>query len=160
MSIETYVIYAIAMILLIISFIANKKKTKKGLIKSAKSFLKLLNIIIPLVLIIGILLAIISPELISSYLGEDSGIGGYLFAFIVGSITFLPAFVSYPLGAQLLEAGAGTAQVAGFLVTVMSVGIVYISAEIKYFSKKATIYRNLISLIGAVIVVLIVMVMY
>ena len=105
-------------------------------------------------------MVIINPDVITSALGEGSGILGYLFAFVVGSITFLPAFISYPLGAELIEAGAGVPQVAGFLVTVMSVGVVYISAEIKYFSKKATLYRNLISLIGAVLVVLIVWVVF
>lgn len=160
MSIETYVIYGITLILLTVSFILDKQKTIIGLKKGFKSFIKLMSILLPLILVIGILLVIISPDLISKALGEKSGMFGYLFAFVVGSITFLPAFISYPLGADLISAGAGVPQVAGFLVTVMSVGVVYISAEIKYFSVKATIYRNIVSLIGAIIVVLIVMVIY
>jgi uncharacterized membrane protein YraQ (UPF0718 family) len=160
MSIETYVIYGIAIILLVVSFIFDKGKTKKGILKGIKSFIKLFPILIPLLLIIGILLAVISPDLISSYLGESSGIIGYAFALIVGSITFLPSFVAFPLGAELIEAGAGLPQVAGFLVALMSVGIIYYAAETKYFSKKAAIYRNVISLIGAIIVILVAMVMY
>ena len=113
-----------------------------------------------LLLIIGILLVVVSPDFISNVLGADSGIMGYLFALIVGSITFLPSFVAFPLGADLIEAGAGIPQVAGFLVTLMSVGVVYYAAEKKYFSSKAAIYRNLISFIGAIIVMLIVMVIY
>ena len=160
MSIDTYIIYSLTLVILIVSFILDKKKTLKGLKKGAKSLLKLLRILVPLILIIGIMLVVINPDVISSALGENSGFLGYLFAFIVGSITFLPAFVSFPLGADLIEAGAGVPQVAGFLVTVMSVGVVYISAEVKYFSKKATIYRNLMSLIGAVLVVLIALVVF
>jgi uncharacterized membrane protein YraQ (UPF0718 family) len=160
MSIETYVIYGFAAILLIVSFIFDRGKTKKGVMKGFKSFLKLLPILVPLLLIIGILLVVISPDLISSFLGDSSGIVGYVFALIVGSITFLPAFVAFPLGAELLEAGAGVPQVAGFLVALMSVGVIYYAAESKYFSKKAAIYRNVISLIGAIIVILIVMVIY
>ena len=160
LSIETYVIYGIAIILFVLSFIFDKGKTKKGLLKGFKSFIKLFPILVPLFLIIGILLAVVTPEFISESLGSDSGIFGYLFALIVGSITFLPSFVAFPLGAELLEAGAGVPQVAGFLVTLMSVGIVYYSAESKYFSKKAAIYRNLVSFIGAIIVILIVMVMF
>lgn len=156
MSIDTYIIYGLAIVLLVISFALDKKKTMKGIKKGAMSMLKLMRVLIPLIFIIGIMMVLISPDVISSALGAESGVLGYLFAFIVGSITFLPAFVSYPLGAELIEAGAGVPQVAGFLVTVMSVGVVYISAEIKYFSKKATIYRNLISIIGAILVVLIV----
>lgn len=160
MSIETYVIYGIALILFVISFIFDKGKTKKGLKKGLKSFIKLFPILIPLFILIGILLAVVTPEIISEYLGAESGVVGYVFALVVGSITFLPSFVAFPLGAELLEAGAGVPQVAGFLVTLMSVGIVYYSAESKYFSKKAAIFRNLVSFIGALIVILIVWVVY
>lgn len=156
MSIDTYIVYGLAIVVLIVSFVLDKRKTLKGIKKGAMSLLKLMRVLIPLIFIIGMLMVLINPDVISSALGEESGILGYVFAFVVGSITFLPAFVSYPLGAELIETGAGVPQVAGFLVTVMSVGVVYISAEIKYFSKKATIYRNLISIIGAILVVLIV----
>lgn len=160
MSIDTYIIYGLALVVLIVSFVLDKKKTMKGIKKGLMSLLKMLRVLVPLIFIIGILMVLINQDVISSALGKDSGVLGYLFAFVIGSITFLPAFVSYPLGAELIEAGAGIPQVAGFLVTVMSVGVVYISAEIKYFSKKATIYRNLISMIGAVLVVLIVWVVF
>lgn len=160
MSIETYIIYGLALTLFILSFIFDKRKTKKGLIKGLKGFIKLFPILIPLFLLIGILLAVVTPDIISEYLGADSGFIGYTFGLIVGSITFLPSFVAFPLGAELIEAGAGIPQVAGFLVTLMSVGIVYFSAESKYFSKKAAIYRNLISFIGALIVILVVWVVY
>lgn len=160
MSIETYVIYGLALFLFVLSFTFDRGKTKKGLLKGFKSFIKLFPILIPLFIIIGVLLAVVTPEVISNYLGEDSGVLGYAFALIVGGITFLPSFVAFPLGATLIESGAGVPQVAGFLVALMSVGIVYYSAESKYFNKKAAIYRNLISYIGAVIVILIVLVIY
>ena len=51
-------------------------------------------------------------------------------------------------------------QVAGFLVTLMSVGFVYLAMESKLFSKKAAILRNVVSIIGAIGVILVVMVMY
>jgi len=160
MSIETYVIYGIAIILVVISAFKDIEKTKKGILKGIKSFLKLLPVLVPLFLFIGILLAVVTPEFISSLLGEDSGFLGYFFGLTIGSITFMPPFVAYPLGVELLSNGAAYPQVAGLLVTLMSVGIVYYAAESKFFSKKAAIYRNLVSLIGAVIVILIVLVVY
>jgi len=160
MSVETYVIYGLALTLFIVSFFKDKQKTKKGLIKGFKGFLKLFPILIPLFIIIGILLAVVTPSFISSYLGDESGIIGYLFALVVGGITFLPSFVAFPLGAELLQAGAGVAQVAGFLVALMSVGLVYYPAESKYFSKKSAVYRNVVSFAAAIIVILIVMVIY
>ncbi|MCF7924512.1 MAG: hypothetical protein K9L64_05325 [Candidatus Izimaplasma sp.] len=153
MSLEVYIIYGLAIVLLTISFIKDKHKTKKGLMKAIKSFSKLMPILIPLFLFVGILLTLITPAFISTILGEESGFLGYVIGMSVGSITFMSPFVAYPLGLELLENGAAYPQVAGFLVTLMSVGLVYFSMETKFFNKKAAIYRNLISLIGAIIVV-------
>jgi hypothetical protein len=72
----------------------------------------------------------------------------------------MPPFVAFPLGKELLESGGAYPQVAGFLVTLMSVGIVYFAAETKFFSKKSAIIRNSASLIGAIIVVGVVAVIY
>ncbi len=160
MSIETITLYIITMILLVLSLFKSKEKTIKGLKKGAKTFIKLMPVLLPLFLFIGILLAVVTPDFISSILGEDSGFVGYLLGMTIGSITFMPPFVAYPLGVQLLENGAAYPQVAMFLVTLMSVGIVYYPMESKFFNRKAAIYRNLVSLIGAVIVVLIVMVVF
>lgn len=160
MSIEAIIIYSLAILLTIVSFVVDKGKTIKGIKKGAKSFRKLLPTLIPLFLFVGILLAVITPAFISSLLGEESGLLGILLGLSVGSITFMPPFVAYPLGVELLDSGGAYPQVAGFLVTVMSVGLVYFAAEAKYFSKKAAIYRNAISFLGAILVILIVMVVY
>lgn len=160
MSIEVYIIYGLAIVLLLVSLIKDKHKTKMGVKKAFKSFIKLMPILIPLFLFVGILLTLITPSYISRLLGEESGFLGYVIGMSVGSITFMSPFVAYPLGMELLANGAAYPQVAGFLVTLMSVGLVYFSMEAKFFNKKAAIYRNLVSFIGAIIVVLVVLVIY
>lgn len=160
MSLETIILYGLTAILLVISFLKDKSKTVKGIKKGTKSFLKLMPVLIPTFMFIGILLAVVTPEFISRLLGEESGLLGIISGLTVGSITFMPPFVAYPLGVELLENGGAYPQVAGFLVALMSVGIVYFVIESKTFNTKATLLRNLISLLGAVIVVLIVMVVY
>jgi uncharacterized membrane protein YraQ (UPF0718 family) len=160
MSVETYIIYGLTIILVIISYIKNKKKTINGIKKGIKTFLKVLPILLPLFLIVGILLAVITPEFVYNILGENSGILGYVLGMTIGSITFMSPFVAYPLGAELLANGAAHPQIAGFLVTLMSVGIIYYPMESKFFNKKAAIYRNIVALLGAIIVVLVVLVIH
>lgn len=160
MGLEGIVIYIITGVLLLVSFLKDKKKTIMGLKKGYKAFMKLIPVLLPMFLFIGILITIITPEFISSLLGENSGLLGIIIGLITGSITFMPPFVAYPLGNELLESGAAMPQVAGFLVTLMSVGFVYIAMESKLFSKKSAILRNAISIVGAIIVILVVMVMY
>lgn len=159
MSVEAIVIYGLAVSLTITSAVFNIDKTKQGIKKGFKAFIKLMPVLIPLFMFVGILMTLVNPELISRMLGEESGLLGVIMGLIVGSVTFMPPFVAFPLGRELLDSGAAYPQVAGFLVTLMSVGVVYFAAESIFFSKKAAFVRNLISFAGAIVVVLIVMVM-
>lgn len=159
MSVEAIVIYGLAVSLTIASAVFNIDKTKQGIKKGFKAFIRLMPVLIPLFMFVGILMTLVNPNLISRMLGEESGLLGVIMGLIVGSVTFMPPFVAFPLGRELLDSGAAYPQVAGFLVTLMSVGVVYFAAESIFFSKKAALVRNLISFAGAIVVVLIVMVM-
>ncbi|MFW6299257.1 MAG: permease [Bacillota bacterium] len=156
MSIEGIIIYGVAISLTLLSLIMDREKTKMGIKKGVRSFFKLLPVLIPLFLFVGILMTLVNPELISSMLGDESGVLGVSVGLVVGSVTFMPPFVAFPLGRELLDSGAAYPQVAGFLVTLMSVGVVYFAAESIFFSKKAALVRNLVSFVGAIIVVLVV----
>jgi hypothetical protein len=62
--------------------------------------MKLMPVIIPLFIFVGILLTLINPSFISSIMGENSGFLGYVFVMSIGSMTFMTLFVAYPLGLQ------------------------------------------------------------
>lgn len=156
MDISTIILYVISIVLLIISFTKDKKKTKMGIKKGWMAFKKILPILLPLFLIVGIILTIISPDIIKFALGENSGVMGVFIGLILGSISFMPPFVTYPLGVELLEKGAGYPQVAAFVTTLMAVGIVYYTAEKKFFGTKSTILRNGLGFVASLIVALII----
>ncbi|WP_198137181.1 hypothetical protein [Methanosarcina barkeri] len=59
----------------------------------------------------------------------------------------IPGFVAFPLGATLLNDGAGYAQIAAFVSSLMAVGFVTLPLEIKYFSKRMAIMRNTSALV-------------
>lgn len=138
----SYIMYILVMVLLIISYLKDKKKTRMALKKAWKSFENILPQFLSVLIIIGIMLAILSPEMISKVIGQESGWLGMLIGGIIGSITLIPGFVAFPLAAALLKSGAGFMQIAVFISTLMMVGIVTIPIEIKYFGKKATFIRN------------------
>jgi len=155
-NISNLIIYSLVLILLIISTIKNPKKTKMALIKALKSFIKIMFVLIPLFLFVGILLTFVTPDMIRVFIGEKSGILGVFTATIVGSIAFMPPFVSYPLGAELLEKGAGYPQIAALVTSLMSVGFVYLGAETKFFGVKATLLRNSLAIVGTLVVAFVV----
>ena len=106
----TEIFYAAAIILLIVSFIKDKAKTKKALIKAWKVFERILPEFLVVVLLVGVLMAALDTETISKIIGADSGWIGVVLAAVVGSITLIPGFIAFPTAALLLQGGAGYMQ--------------------------------------------------
>lgn len=156
MDISTTILYLIAGVTLIISLFKDRDRTIIGIKKGFNAFKKIVPLLIPLFLIVGIVLTYITPEIINSVLGDDSGWLGVLTGSVMGSIAFMPPFVTFPLGADLLESGAGYAQVAAFVTTLMGVGIVYLQAETQFFGGKATLSRNILAFFTAILVAIVV----
>jgi uncharacterized membrane protein YraQ (UPF0718 family) len=146
----TIALYVIAATALGLSLYKSKEKTILALKKALKSFENILPQILSILLIIGIMLTILTPQQISALLGSESGWLGVAVALIIGSITLIPGFIAFPLAAALLESGAGYMQIAAFISALMMVGIITIPVEIKYFGKSATIIRNVLAFIFSI----------
>lgn len=149
---STIALYVIAATALTISFMKDKKNTKIALKKAWKSFENILPQFLSILILIGIVLAIMTPEQISQIIGKESGWMGVILASIVGAITLVPGFIAFPLAAALIKSGAGYMQIAAFISTLMMVGIVTIPLEMKFFGKKAALIRNAEAFIFSLVV--------
>ena len=149
---DTYILYGITILLLAVSFFKDKKKTKMSLKKAWKAFENILPEFLVVILLVGVLLAVLNPEVISKIIGSDSGWFGVALAAVVGSITLIPGFVAFPMAAMLLKGGAGYMQIGAFISTLMMVGVVTMPVEMKYFGKKLTILRNVLAFIFSFVV--------
>lgn len=138
----TKIIYIVTAILLLVSLVKDKDKSKESLKKAWKSFENMLPQLLSVLFIIGLTLSSVSPEVISKVLGSESGMIGIIIAGLVGSLTLIPSFVAFPLAAALLASGAGIVQVSVFVSTLMMVGIVTIPMETKVFGLRASLIRN------------------
>ena len=150
------ILYSLAIILLAASYLKDKSKTKKALKKAWKSFENILPELLVIMLLIGVLLAVVDHDLISSLLGESSGWFGVILASIIGAITLIPGFVAFPTASLLLKGGAGYMQIAAFVSTLMMVGIVTLPVEVKYFGKKISYTRNVLAFMFSFIVAIVV----
>jgi uncharacterized membrane protein YraQ (UPF0718 family) len=150
----TVILYVVAGAGLLASFLADRQKTKKALLKAWKAFENILPQFLSVLIIIGLALAVLTPEAISRLLGTDSGITGILMSLAIGAITLIPGFVAFPLAAALLKNGAGYAQIAAFVSSLMMVGIVTLPMEFKVFGKKAAVLRNVLALAFSFLVAL------
>jgi uncharacterized membrane protein YraQ (UPF0718 family) len=147
----TKTLYFLAIIGLGVSFAKDRNKTKMALKKAWKSFENILPQFLAILMLIGLVLAILSPEIISFLLGNDSGLFGVLAASIIGSITLIPGFVAFPMASALLKSGAGVMQIAAFVSTLMMVGVVTLPVEFKTFGRRASIMRNLSAFVFSLI---------
>jgi uncharacterized membrane protein YraQ (UPF0718 family) len=148
----TAILYGSAIILLLISYMKDKEKTKQALKKAWKSFENVMPQFLGIIFIIGVTLAVLKPEAISKIIGVESGLFGVFISAVVGSITLMPTFVAFQTGYMLLENGAGYAQIGALISTLTLVGVATFALEAKYIGKKAAFYRNFIAFLFSFIV--------
>ena len=153
---QNILLYGLTIILLVVSFVKSKSKTKQALLKGWKSFYNILAPMLAIIAVVGIIIAFLNPERISAIIGKESGWWGVLLAAIVGSITLIPGFIAFPTAVILLENGAGYMQLAAFISTLMMVGLMTIPIEKEFFGTKLTVIRNsyafIFSLLAAFII--------
>ncbi|MEN3185812.1 MAG: permease [Atribacterota bacterium] len=139
------IFYGLALTWLLVSLVKDKKKAVQALWRAYRSFLFILPPFAVMILLISCLVVFLPKETIVTYIGEKSGFVGYFIASMVGSVTLIPGFVAFPLAKVLLENGAGIAQMAVFISTLMMVGVVTAPLESQYFRFHATLWRNLLA---------------
>ena len=149
---STIILYGITVLLLIISFFADKSKTKKALKKAFKSFENILPQFLGVMVLVGILLSVFDANFISKIIGNKSGWYGTIISAVVGAITLIPGFVAFPTAAMLLEGGAGYMQIGAFISSLMMVGVVTMPLEISYFGKKLAFTRNILAFMFSFVV--------
>jgi len=151
-----FLINIFALILILISFYYNKKRSNASLKKALMKGLGLTPQLISLVFIIGIVFSFLPPELIREYLGGEFNFVQVAAAALFGSLMMIPSLIALPLAGSLIDAGASYTPVAAFVTTLTMVGFATVPVEIKELGKKITIYRNVLAVIFAVIVSLLI----
>ena len=139
-------------ILTIISFVFDKQKTKKAVKKGVMMFMKILPTLLSVIIVVSVVLYLVSDELLIEYLGKEAGLGAYVSAAVIGSISIIPGFIAYPLASILLKTGVSFSVLSVFITTLKMVGILTIPIEAKFFGFKTAIIRNSLSFVGAILV--------
>jgi uncharacterized membrane protein YraQ (UPF0718 family) len=140
---------------LIFALAKDRAKTKQSLLVAVKSFFRILPTVLVIIVIIGLFLAFVSPTEVIKFAGEQAGFAGILIIAVAGAILYIPALISFPLAASLLQSGAGVAAVAAFITTLTMVGVVTLPMEIKELGKRMAFLRNGLSFIIAILIALI-----
>ncbi|MCM8762523.1 MAG: permease [Candidatus Omnitrophica bacterium] len=150
------ILFILTFVALIISLIADRKRTVTGIKKGLKMFFGVLPMILNVLILVSVFLYFVPKETLSNLLGKNSGVLGIGIAAVLGSVALIPMFITYPLAAILLKSGVSYQVIAVFITTMLMVGVLTLPVEIKYFGLKVGIVRNALSFIGALIVGLVI----
>lgn len=145
----TYSLYGLAAVVLGVSFVKDRKKTALSLKRAWKMFINILPQFVAILLLVGLVLAVVTPETIQRVIGAESGFLGMLITSLLGAITLVPVIIAFPIAAELLNNGAGITQIAVFISTLTMVGFVTLPMEIKYLGKKVAVLRNVLAYLFA-----------
>lgn len=145
------VLYGIAAIALLVSWLVDREKTRRALKIGAKSLHGLIPRILGMVALVGLVLALVPPDMLRR-LFSFQGLGGYLLIAGIGSLITMPAPIAFPLAGSMLKLGAAPATMATFVTTLTMVGLITAPMEVAHFGKRFTVVRQTLSFITAVVI--------
>lgn len=149
-------LYILAAIALAISAVMDKSKTKKSLKTAWNVFVKILPLLFVTVSVVSIVLFFLPDYVIAKYLGTAEMSWGILLASLLGSVSLLPGFITFPLSGLLLKQGVSYTVLATFTTTLMMVGIITFPIEKKILGTSIALARNISGFLIAIIVSLVI----
>lgn len=150
----TIVIYVFLAVLLALSIIKDRQKTRQAIMVAVKAIRKMAPGLLAIIGVVGLILGILPPVTIAQLVGAEAGFTATATAALIGAITLIPALISFTLAASLLRSGATVTTIAAFITTLVMVGFVTAPLEIKALGKKFTLLRNGFSLLAALLIAL------
>lgn len=141
MLIPTIVMACLAVILLVIGYSRGESQHITGLKSALKMTIDVLPLLIFAFILAGMIQTLLPHELLSRWIGEESGIRGILIGTIAGGITPGGPFVSLPLAAGFLRSGASLGTMVAFLTAWSLWAFSRLPMEIGIMGWKFTVVR-------------------
>ena len=155
MSLTAVIINALALIALVWAVARDRRRAGQALVAALKSLVSLAPVVLSIIVLIGLLLGFVSPDTIRRLIGAETGISGIFIATGLGAVMHIPALISFPLAASLLESGAGVGAAAAFIMSLTMIGTVTFPIEVRELGVKMTVLRNGFGILAAVVIALI-----
>ena len=144
----------ITTIALLVSLIADRRKTGRALIVAWNRLKHIASSFILMLILISIILTIFPENMISNLLGKHNLFLGVIFASMIGSLVLMPGFVAFPLCGILLRQGVPYTTLSALTTTMMMVGILTFPIERSYFGTRTAVIRNILCFLMAMVIAL------
>ncbi len=141
MFIPTVIMGVIAIVLLVIVYQRGGGEHILGLKLAGNLLLQITPILIFAFIIAGMIQVLIPTEMISRWVGAESGFRGILIGTAIGGLMPGGPFVSLPIAAGLLRAGAGVGTMVALITAWSLLAVARLPIEIGLIGWKFTLIR-------------------
>jgi len=115
MLVPTVIMGALAIILLAIGYSRGQSQHLNGLKSALAMTIEILPLLVFAFIVAGMIQVLLPRELLSRWVGAESGMRGILIGTVAGGLTPGGPYVSLPIVAGLLRSGAGVGTLVAFL---------------------------------------------
>ena len=151
MDFTTVLLIIVAILFILLAYQRHDGSLMIGLRSGGQTFLKLIPLFIAVFIIVGLSEVLVPKELVSRWLGEQSGWRGILLASGLGMVMPPSIFVSFPLAATLYKAGAGIGAGVAFVTSWSLLTLFRMPLEVSIVGLRPTLIRMGVGLIFPII---------
>ena len=141
MFIPTIIMGALAFILLLAGYIKGQNQHIEGLKATYTMTIQILPLLIFAFIVAGMVQILIPQQLVSHWVGEESGLRGIFIGTLAGAVTPGGPYVSLPIAAGLIKSGAGIGTMVAFLTAWSLIAVSRLPLEIPILGLKLTLIR-------------------
>ncbi len=141
MLIPTVLMAFFALILIVIGYGRGQGQHLTGLKMAGKMTLEILPLLVFAFIVAGMVQTLLPRELISRWIGEESGMRGILVGTLAGGLTPGGPYVSMPLVAGLLRTGAGVGTLVAFITAWSLWAVARLPMEVGILGWRFTLVR-------------------
>ncbi len=149
--VNRYKFFIILLVALILVIIFERNTGIKAFNSTKDSFLQMLSVLPPIMILLGLMDEWVSRESMMKYMGDDSGIMGIAIAITFAAFAAGPMYAAFPFTAVLLKKGVKFTNVIIFMNAWCVIKISTLLFEISSLGYKFTFYRLLIDFVGVIV---------
>ena len=141
MLIPTIIMAALAAVLLVIGYYKGQGQNLTGIKLAMNMTVQILPLLVFAFIVAGMVQVLLPQQLISKWIGAESGIRGIFIGTIAGALVPGGPYVSFPIAAGLLRTGAGVGTMVAFLVGWSLWSVTRLPMEVGILGWKFTLIR-------------------
>jgi uncharacterized membrane protein YraQ (UPF0718 family) len=141
MLFPTIIMAILAIVLLVLGYSKGEGQHIQGLNSGLKMIIEILPLLLFAFIVAGMIQVLLPQELLSRWIGEESGLKGIFIGTLAGGLTPGGPYVSLPVVAGLRKAGAGVGTLVAFLTAWSLWAVARLPMEIGILGWKFTMIR-------------------